>query len=89
MQHFLNSRDKTSCYSKLICLKSEQERVIGFHYLGPNAGEITQGFGLAIRLNAKKSDFDSAVGIHPTCAEMFTTLTITKASGKEWKKSSC
>jgi thioredoxin reductase (NADPH) len=31
-----------NCLAKLICLKTENERVIGFHFVGPNAGEITQ-----------------------------------------------
>uniref|UniRef100_A0A915K3F6 thioredoxin-disulfide reductase (NADPH) n=1 Tax=Romanomermis culicivorax TaxID=13658 RepID=A0A915K3F6_ROMCU len=44
-------------------------RVIGIHYLGPNAGEVTQGFGLALKLKAKMSDLTSLVGIHPTTAE--------------------
>ena len=35
--------------------------------IGPNAGEITQGYAVALRLGATKADFDSAVGIHPTC----------------------
>lgn len=37
------------CYAKLICLKTEKERVIGFHVTGPNAGEMTQGYGVAMR----------------------------------------
>merc|ERR1711865_502901 len=74
--------DKTACYCKLICLKSEDERVVGFHYAGPNAGEATQGFSTAMRLGATKLDFDMTVGIHPSCAENFTTLKITKSSGK-------
>jgi pyruvate/2-oxoglutarate dehydrogenase complex dihydrolipoamide dehydrogenase (E3) component len=63
--------------------------VIGFHYLGPNSGEVTQGFALALKLNAKKSDFDTLIGIHPTCAELFTNLNVTKSSGKEWEKTNC
>ena len=47
-----------------------QEKVVGFHYLGPNAGEVTQGFSLGIKLGACKSDFDNLIGIHPTCAEV-------------------
>ena len=43
---------------------------MGFHVLGPNAGEITQGFTLGLKLGATKADFDNAVGIHPTCAEV-------------------
>ena len=50
-------------------------RVVGLHYLGPNAGEVTQGFATAMRLGAKFSDFYDTVGIHPTTAEKFTTLT--------------
>jgi pyruvate/2-oxoglutarate dehydrogenase complex dihydrolipoamide dehydrogenase (E3) component len=45
-------------------------KVVGFHYLGPNAGEVTQGFGIALKMGATKADFDSLVGIHPTTAEV-------------------
>ena len=47
-----------------------QEKVIGFHYLGPNAGEVTQGFTLGLKMGATKKDFDAMIGIHPTCAEV-------------------
>lgn len=40
--------------AKLVCLKTEANRVVGFHFVGPNAGEVTQGFGLAMRLGATK-----------------------------------
>jgi len=52
------------------CLSCLQERVLGLHYLGPNAGEVTQGFGMALILNATKAQFDQLVGIHPTVAEV-------------------
>lgn len=70
-----------ACYAKLVCDKTRNNLVVGFHYLGPNAGEVTQGFAGMMRLGAKKADFDDLVGIHPTCAEVFTTMSITKASG--------
>ena len=70
--------------SKLVCLKSENEKVVGFHFVGPNAGEVTQGFALAVRLGATKADFDGMVGIHPTDAESFCTLTVTRSSGADW-----
>jgi len=70
-----------SCYMKLICVKNQSERVVGLHYFGPNAGEVTQGFALSMKLGATKADFETVVGIHPTCAEGFTTLEITKSSG--------
>ena len=44
--------------------------MVGFHVLGPNAGEITQGFTMGLKLGATKADFDNCIGIHPTCAEV-------------------
>jgi thioredoxin reductase (NADPH) len=73
-----------NCFTKLVCLKSEQDRVVGFHFVGPNAGEVTQGFALAVKLGAKKSDFDSLVGIHPTDAEALVALSVTKSSGENY-----
>ena len=77
------------CYAKLICNKLDKERVIGLHVAGPNAGEITQGYAVAIKLRATKKDFDMTVGIHPTCSETFTTLNVTKASGKDIGGAGC
>lgn len=31
-----------NCLSKLVCLKNQNNKVIGFHFVGPNAGELTQ-----------------------------------------------
>jgi thioredoxin/glutathione reductase (selenoprotein) len=72
-----------NCFTKLVCLKPS-EKVIGFHFLGPNAGEVTQGFALAVKLGAVKADFDSLIGIHPTDAEALCGLSVTKASGQEF-----
>lgn len=67
--------------SKLVCLSKQEEKVVGFHFVGPNAGEVTQGFALAMRLGAKKSDFNKLVGIHPSDAESFCAMGITRRSG--------
>ena len=45
MKHAKHGEDEDmgpSCLSKLVCLKSQNERVVGFHFVGPNAGEVTQ-----------------------------------------------
>lgn len=39
---------------KLLCEDTPQQRVVGLHYLGPNAGEVTQGYAVAMRLGATK-----------------------------------
>jgi thioredoxin reductase (NADPH) len=82
-------RPENTGYAKLLTLTNENERVVGFHYLGPNAGEVTQMVGLALKMKATKADFDALIGIHPTCAEIFTTLTITKRSGESAAGTGC
>eukprot|EP01084_Bolivina_argentea_P155910 271681_1 len=67
---------------KIICDKKRSNKIVGFHYCGPNAGEVMQGFALALRIGCTKDDLDNLVGIHPTCAEWFTTLKVTKSSGQ-------
>lgn len=56
-------------------------KIIGFHMLGPNAGEITQAVGLAMKCGATKEQLDDTVGIHPTLAEVMTTLSGEKLKG--------
>lgn len=48
------------------------------HYVGANAGEIIQGYGVAFKMGLKKSDLDNTVGIHPTITEEFVNLKVTK-----------
>uniref|UniRef100_A0A8D1YPB8 thioredoxin-disulfide reductase (NADPH) n=2 Tax=Sus scrofa TaxID=9823 RepID=A0A8D1YPB8_PIG len=82
-------RDNNTCYAKIICNKLDNDRVIGFHVLGPNAGEIIQGFAAAMKCGLTKQLLDDTIGIHPTCAEVFTTLQITKASGLDVTQKGC
>ncbi|KAG8516223.1 Thioredoxin reductase 3 [Galemys pyrenaicus] len=60
-------RDNNTCYAKIICNKFDNDRVVGFHILGPNAGEITQGFAAAMKCGLTKQQLDDTIGIHPTC----------------------
>ena len=39
-------RGNGSCYSKLLVDTSAGGKVAGLHYLGPNAGEVVQGFAV-------------------------------------------
>jgi glutathione reductase (NADPH) len=52
----------------------ETNRVLGLHMVGSEAGEIVQGFAVAIKAGATKADFDATIGIHPTSAEEFVTM---------------
>ena len=49
-------------------------RVVGLHMVGPDAGEVVQGFAVAMKAGATKAQFDSTIGIHPTLAEEFVTM---------------
>ena len=82
-------RPENSCYVKLVVNIEDDERILGFHYLGPNAGEVTQAFAGMMKLKATKADMEDLVGIHPTCAEIFTTMNITKSSGKDAGATGC
>ena len=50
------------------------DRVVGVHMVGADAGEIVQGFAVALKAAATKALFDSTIGIHPTAAEEFVTM---------------
>lgn len=60
-------------FMKMIVVRST-DKVVGMHMVGPDAGEIIQGFAVAIRAGATKTVFDSTIGIHPTAAEEFVTM---------------
>ena len=73
---FSGRSEKT--FMKLI-VETSSDRVVGAHRLGPDAGEIMQGIGVAIIAGATKADFDATIGIHPTAAEEFVTMRTPRA----------
>lgn len=58
---------------KLI-VQRDTDRVVGCHIVGNDAGEIIQGFAVAMNCNATKAQFDATIGIHPTAAEELVTM---------------
>jgi glutathione reductase (NADPH) len=60
-------------FMKLVVDK-RSDRVLGVHMVGPDAGEIIQGFAVALNSGATKRQFDATIGIHPTTAEEFVTM---------------
>ena len=63
----------TRSFFKLI-VDGDTDRVLGCHIVGPDAGEIIQVVGIAIKMNATKADFDSVMAVHPTAAEELVTM---------------
>jgi glutathione reductase (NADPH) len=72
MRHALSSNASTTAM-KLVCAGRE-ERVVGIHIIGDNADEMLQGFAVAVKMGATKSDFDNTLAIHPTSAEELVTM---------------
>jgi len=50
------------------------DRVLGVHILGEDASEMTQVLGIAVKMGAKKADFDATMALHPTSAEELVTM---------------
>jgi glutathione reductase (NADPH) len=55
-------------------LVAADDRVVGAHILGPEAGEMAQLIAVAMKMRAKKSDFDATMALHPTMAEELVTM---------------
>ncbi|KAI4900654.1 hypothetical protein NFI96_025249 [Prochilodus magdalenae] len=82
-------RDASQCYIKVVCERDGDQRVLGLHFTGPNAGEVTQGFALGFRCGFTYAQLRDTVGIHPTCAEELTKINITKRSGLDATVTGC
>ncbi len=57
-----------------LVVDADSDKVLGAHMVGPDAAEIMQGIAIAVKMGARKADFDATVGIHPSTAEEFCTL---------------
>jgi glutathione reductase (NADPH) len=57
-----------------LVVDAASDRVVGLHMVGADAGEVVQGFAVAMKAGATKAVFDSTIGIHPTVAEEFVTM---------------
>jgi glutathione reductase (NADPH) len=68
----LAGRD-TRSFMKLV-VDGTTGRVVGCHVVGPDAGEMIQLVGVAVKMKATKADFDAAMAVHPTAAEELVTM---------------
>ena len=72
LKHTLSGRHERTLMKLVVDAASD--RVVGLHMVGADAGEIVQGFGVAMRAGATKAQFDATIGIHPTAAEELVTM---------------
>jgi glutathione reductase (NADPH) len=72
LQHTLSGASERTLMKLVV--DDASDRVVGVHMVGAEAGEIVQGFAVALKAGATKAVFDATIGIHPTAAEEFVTL---------------
>ena len=72
MKATLSGRN-TRSFFKLV-VDGDTQRVVGCHIVGPEAGEMIQLVGIAVKMKATKADFDAVMAVHPTAAEELVTL---------------
>jgi glutathione reductase (NADPH) len=78
----LSGRD-TTVLLKLV-VDGHTDRVLGCHIVGPDAGEMIQLIGIAVKMGATKADFDATMAVHPTVAEELVTMrSVSKSYGRE------
>jgi glutathione reductase (NADPH) len=72
LRHILAGRpDKM--LTKLV-VDADTRLVLGAHILGPDAGEMAQLLGIALKAGLTKEDFDRTMAVHPTAAEELVTM---------------
>ena len=72
LKHTLSGNEERVLMRMIV--EQGSQKVIGMHMAGPDAGEIIQGFAVAVKAGLTKSQYDATIGIHPTAAEEFVTL---------------
>jgi glutathione reductase (NADPH) len=68
----LSGRD-TKVLMKLV-VDGHSGLVVGCHVVGEGAAEIAQIAAIAMKMGAKKADFDATMALHPTAAEELVTM---------------
>jgi glutathione reductase (NADPH) len=72
LQHTLSGSTERTLMKLLV--DDASDKVVGLHMVGHDAGEVVQGFAVAMQGGLTKAVFDRTLGIHPTGAEEFVTL---------------
>ncbi|XP_025409963.1 thioredoxin reductase 1, mitochondrial [Sipha flava] len=88
-EFFIPQKNVKNCYLKVITLLEAPQKVLGMHFIGPQAGEVIQGYAAAIKAGLTFEHLKNTVGIHPTISEEFTRVGITKRSGDDPTPQSC
>lgn len=48
-EFFIPQKSIAHCYLKVIAQRTGEQKVLGMHFIGPQAGEVIQGFAAAVK----------------------------------------
>jgi glutathione reductase (NADPH) len=68
---FIGKQDRV-LMKLIVC--ADTRKVLGCHIVAPEAGEMIQLAGIAVKMGATKEDFDRTVAVHPTMSEELVTM---------------
>ena len=72
MRHTLSGRQERMIMKLVV--DAATRRVLGAHVLGPDAGEMAQLLGIALKARLTKDDFDATMAVHPSASEELVTM---------------
>ena len=72
MKYAMSEVQEKTYMKIIVCEDSDQ--VLGMHVVGTDAGEMIQGFAVAIKQGLTRTQLQKTIGIHPTSAEELVTL---------------
>ncbi len=72
MKYAMSEVTEKTFMKMIVCESSD--KVLGIHVVGTDAGEIIQGFAVALKQGLTRSQLQKSIGIHPTSAEELVTL---------------
>ena len=72
LKHTMTGSEERSLFKMVVDAKTQE--VLGCHIFGWGAAEIIQMAAVAMKMGAKKSDFDATIALHPTAAEELVTM---------------
>ncbi len=72
IKHTLSGSDE-QMLMKLI-IDAATDKILGCHIIGPDASEMAQLLGIAVKMGATKADIDATMAVHPTAAEELVTM---------------
>lgn len=81
-------RSHHNAFTKVL-VDTTTDNVVGIHFVGPNAGEVMQGYGAAMKNGLTYTTLKQTVGIHPTSSEEIVTIAVTKSSGEDAGAGGC